>query len=106
MIERFIMLSETSSKPNNNIYLLEVIYNNILNYAKTNGLYIFEEEIEAMEIKRTEARVNAFMKRDKKQSNNWWNHMKDTTDYGPPNHPYFDSPPEDDDNNDNWHWYH
>jgi len=100
MIERFNKMDAGY----HNLYLIEVIYNNILNYAKTHELHIFKEELEEMELVRSQARIDAFLNRGKMKSDLWWKHTnQDTTDYGPPNHPYFDSPPEDDDNNDNWY---
>lgn len=96
MIERFLKMDNGY----HNVYLVEVIYTNIINYAKTHGLYIFDEEIEAMQNYVSEARMDAYLNRGKMKPNNWWNHMKDTTDYGPPNHPYYDRP--DDEQNDYW----
>lgn len=96
MIERFLKMDNGY----HNVYLVEVIYTNIINYAKTHGLYIFDEEIEAMQNYVSEARMDAYLNRGKMKPSNWWDNMKDTTDYGPPNHPYYDRP--DDEHNDNW----
>jgi hypothetical protein len=96
MIERFLKMDNGY----HNVYLVEVIYNNIINYAKTHGLHIFDEEKEAMQNYVAEARLDAYLNRSKMKPSNWWDHMKDTTDYGPPNHPYYDRP--DDEQNDNW----
>jgi hypothetical protein len=96
MIERFLKMNNGYT----NVYLVEVIYNNIMNYAKTHELYIFDEEKEAMKNFVAEARMDAYLNRGKIKPNNWWDHMEDTTDYGPPNHPYYDR--QDDGDNDNW----
>ena len=96
MIERFLKMDNGY----HNVYLVEVIYTNIINYAKTHELHIFDEEKEAMKNYLAVARMDAYLNRGKTKPNNWWNHMKDTTDYGPPNHPYYDSP--DDEQNDYW----
>jgi hypothetical protein len=96
MIERFLKMDNGY----HNVYLVEVIYTNIINYAKTHGLHIFDEEKEAMQNYVAEARMDAYLNRGKMKPSNWWDNTKDTTDYGPPNHPYYDRP--DDEQNDYW----
>ena len=67
MIERFNKMDAGY----HNLYLVEVIYNNILNYAKTHGLHIFDEEKEAMQNYVSEARMDAYLNRGKIKPSNW-----------------------------------
>lgn len=68
MIERFLAMDNGHK----NLHLVEVVYHNILNYAKVHNLYIFHEEEVAMLDHLHKARLNAQYNKIKR---NPWTYM-------------------------------
>jgi hypothetical protein len=69
MIERFIKMDNGHK----NAHLVEVVYHNIVNYAKVHNLYMFHEEEVAMLDHLHAARLNAQYNKLKK--NNPWGYI-------------------------------
>lgn len=68
MIERFLAMDNGHK----NLHLVEVVYHNILNYAKVHNLYVFHEEEVAMLDHLHKARLNAQYNKIKR---NPWTYM-------------------------------
>lgn len=68
MIERFLAMDNGHK----NLHLVEVVYHNILNYAKVHNLYMFHEEEVAMLDHLHKARLNAQYNKIKR---NPWTYM-------------------------------
>lgn len=69
MIERFLKMDNSYRST----HLVEVIYHNIVNYAKAHNLYVFHDEEVAMLEHLHTARLNA--KRNKLKKKNYWDYM-------------------------------